>query len=267
MSGNKSKRKKHQHTPEHEHPKADNKLDNKPGRVTVSGKLEADFPPNLVEKYDAANEKQEARDSKRFKVEIVTVVLLFAYTTIAFWQGCSTKKSADAAKSAADTAADSLVLAERPWITISKCLLPAEPAVTTTAEETKKIILTCWIQNTGKTPALNESSASNILFVTGMHPGMRLIMNPEQPSPSVSIVPPDAQGMHFAAGFRPGTTNLPVETLNEYKAGVSALYLLARIDYSDVFGKAHWTTACLYHPYGTDLGTWNSCPTGNDVDH
>lgn len=100
MSHEKSKRKKNKQPSANKHPVGDDKLDHKPDRVTVSGKIEADFPPNLVEKYDAASDKQESWDRKRFIAEIATIILLFAYTTVALWQGCSAKKSAEAAQMA-----------------------------------------------------------------------------------------------------------------------------------------------------------------------
>src|ERR1700686_316081 len=100
--GKKSKRKKHKHRPGHENPKGGDKLDSKSDRVIVSGKIEANFSPNLVEKYDLAGYKQESWDRKKFKAEIVTIVLLFAYTTVAFWQGLSNNRAAKAAKLAAE---------------------------------------------------------------------------------------------------------------------------------------------------------------------
>ena len=63
-------------------------------------------------------EKNDSRKKWKFRVEIIGLIVLTVYAgfTIAIWH--VSKKSADAAKSAADTAAKQLEMAERPWVSV-----------------------------------------------------------------------------------------------------------------------------------------------------
>ena len=82
------KRKKHKQSSTHKHPVGDEKLENKPDLITIRGKVEAGFPPDLVERYDAGSKKQDSWDCKKFRAELATIVILSIYTTIAAIQGC-----------------------------------------------------------------------------------------------------------------------------------------------------------------------------------
>jgi hypothetical protein len=116
--GKKSKRKKKKQPIGHEHSEGGAKLNNKAERINVSGKIEADFPPKLIEKYDTASNKENGWNQKQFFVSIITAILIFAYTTVAAWQGCSSQKAADAAKTAANVAKQQLELSTRPWVQV-----------------------------------------------------------------------------------------------------------------------------------------------------
>src|SRR5258706_5548045 len=116
--GKKSKHKKRKQPTGHEHPEGNAKLNNKPEHVNVTGKIEADFPPKLIEKYDTASSKENGWNQKQFIISIITAVLIFAYTTVAAWQGCSSQKAADAAKTAANVAKQQLELSTRPWVQV-----------------------------------------------------------------------------------------------------------------------------------------------------
>jgi hypothetical protein len=96
--GKKSKRKKHKHPAGHKHPEGAAKLNTKPDHVNVTGKIETDFPPNLVEKYDSASKKENGWNRKQFFVSLATAIIVFAYTTIAAWQGCLSKKQVEIAQ-------------------------------------------------------------------------------------------------------------------------------------------------------------------------
>src|ERR1035441_4983864 len=59
-------------------------------------------------------------EHKRFRVECVTLGVLVIYALITLLMYCANKKAAEAAKSAADTAAAGLELAQRPWLSVSR---------------------------------------------------------------------------------------------------------------------------------------------------
>src|SRR5271165_170604 len=242
MSGNKSKRKKYHHPAEHEHPKAGDKLGNKPDQVTVSGNVETNFPPNLVEKYDTANEKQEARDYKRFAVEIVTAVLLFVYTTVAIWQGCSNKKAADAAKSAANTAEKSVVWTEksikidqRPWLQVIqdiKTPTPDSPLCPFGA--------TLKVTNTGKTPAMHVVSKTVVRVVPN---GIYLDFPYDERIVSWwswttgAIFPNEPTPISIRCKITPNDYII-------YKRKTAYAVEYSELTYDDIFGDKHWVRRC-----------------------
>jgi hypothetical protein len=90
--GKKSKRKKHQQSTGHERTEGDAKLSHPPDHVNVSGKIEANLPPQLVEKYDAASKNENGWNRKQFVVSVVTAIIVFVYTTVAGWQGCLSRQ-------------------------------------------------------------------------------------------------------------------------------------------------------------------------------
>lgn len=75
-------------------------------------------PPTKSEEESAEGKKRKRRETIKFRVELIGAFVLVIYTafTILMWR--ANKKSADAAKSAADTAREQLELSERPWIKI-----------------------------------------------------------------------------------------------------------------------------------------------------
>lgn len=84
----------------------------------VDRKIGTTINPDLVKKYDAGRDKQDSRESMKLKIELATLIVIFIYTAVAAWQGCSNQRAANAAKSAADTAARALVETNRSWIEI-----------------------------------------------------------------------------------------------------------------------------------------------------
>ncbi len=97
-------------------------------------------------------------------VEIAGIILLFVYTLYTIKMYCANRDAANAAKSAADTAHDALVLGQRPWIKIKHRIVKplnfefvgaAGPAATMTVEDT--------IENVGNGVALNVVSWEDVI--------------------------------------------------------------------------------------------------------
>src|SRR5216684_4096809 len=76
------------------------------------------IPRTLSDQEQAEKKKKRRRKAISFVVRIGSLVILFIYAGVTILIRCATKKSADAAMSAADTARDTLIVAERPWIKI-----------------------------------------------------------------------------------------------------------------------------------------------------
>jgi hypothetical protein len=71
--------------------------------VEVGGSLEARFTPEFLKDVKTGQQQEHTRESRRFIVEIATLCVVFVYTTLAFWQGCSNQKAANAARESAET--------------------------------------------------------------------------------------------------------------------------------------------------------------------
>lgn len=86
--------------------------------VYVEPGVQIDIVHDLKEQYKTERRENQSAHKRQLFWTIIGAVILFAYTTAAFWQGWSNKKAADAAKSAATTAEDTLVVSNRPWIAL-----------------------------------------------------------------------------------------------------------------------------------------------------
>jgi hypothetical protein len=83
------------------------------------------------------------------------LVVLIIYTIFTGLMYCANKKAADAAKSAADTASQSLVFAKQQFTDDQRAWVGAENAIVQDPPSTKVGLLNIVLRNTGKTPALH----------------------------------------------------------------------------------------------------------------
>jgi hypothetical protein len=261
MSKNKSKRKQHNHPAGHEHPEGDGKLNYKPDHVTISGKVEADFPPKLVEKYDAANNKQGSWDRKKFFAEIVTIVLLFIYTTIAGIQACLSKRSIDEAK-------DNFARDQRAWISVSI------PKLFAYDFQNQIISANIQIMDTGKTAATRvESDFIATVMSKGEipdfknfagHPHNRFHAGAVYPN---AVPPLDVPMTVVKYGPNMSEAIKPTPDLQKsIEKGDSFIVCFGRINYCDVFGVKHWTQFCNGSAAPLGLEWIKECIAYNDVD-
>lgn len=134
------------------------------GSINVRGEIEAKRPPDLTHEHNTERTQDNAREKKKFVVEIATLFVVAIYAGLTWYQGCSTKKAADAAKNSADTAHDALVIGERPWIKIKHRIVKplnfdfvgaAGPASTISIEDT--------LENVGNGVALDVVSWEDII--------------------------------------------------------------------------------------------------------
>lgn len=92
-------------------------------------------------------------------LEIVGIILLAVYTGYTIKMYWANQDAADAARSAADTAASALVVANRPWVGVEKVTISDPPTFEDTPgglRATVKIV-TVSVRNFGPSPALNVS--------------------------------------------------------------------------------------------------------------
>jgi hypothetical protein len=127
-------------------------------------------------------------------------------------------------------------------------------------------IVLLW-RNTGETPAKNVVSWSRIAVIS--------------PRVEGRYNPPARLERHFSNVLGrgiPGNRSfwyrraLTPQQIADVGAGRLGIYVYGRLEYQDVFGKAHWTTykyvyiSSVFPPTGTGGGTFNICLTGNDAD-
>jgi hypothetical protein len=267
----KSKRKKHQQPPAEKNQIRQHKMPDNQNHVHVDGgRIEADFPPKLKEDYSAGQAKQDRREYKKFVVEIITAILLFCYTTIAFWQGCSARDSADAAIKAANGAAESERLDKRAWISTQSMSIKITDYKTPIAAQAVII-------NSGKTFAFNARVDYSLLFSHDEKNISEWAIRPSRPEPStiasVGTIPPNLPRILFVF---PSESELSQFSSHDTKQGRDLLlsslkekkmfiYLFGRISYEDIFHVSHYTNFC--GEYNPDTGAgFDACPTYNDAD-
>lgn len=92
MSSKNSKAKKNKRPPPITIPVGGSNLIDKPQTVDVAGEIQTSINPNLARKCDTDQAMQDPRGKTKLRVEIATLIVVSAYTTVAFWQGCSTRE-------------------------------------------------------------------------------------------------------------------------------------------------------------------------------
>jgi len=176
----------------------------------------------------------------------------------------ASKIQADAAKKSTENGTQSLQatiesfhLDQRPWVIPFQFQLAAE------LENGKDSKVTIWVENTGKTPALDMIPVSSVS-----------LWDFEPPEPDLSKVIPIVSRGILAPGFR----NFSFDTEGDhfkpklvdiaaYQDGRKRIYIHGMIRYRDSFNLQRWTKFCIWHKYGSPLDNFSYCEHGNDVDH
>lgn len=144
---------------------------------------------------------------------------------------------------------------QRAWLTVARLELSEE------ADSVKEIHVGFWIQNSGKSPAMDVSPKSRLLlWQTDPEPTGDVVV--ATPKLSIGIVAPGTNSPR--ADTDRWTPTQPA--VNSYKQKATRLYVQGRIEYSDIFKSPHWTDLCAYHVFGTPLDAFTMCARGNEID-
>ena len=147
---------------------------------------------------------------------------------------------------------------QRAWLGIVDLRLEKEPI----ANEDMKITFT--IQNTGKTPAVNVRS-TELLAIQPTEPDV-----PDWSqitATSNAIVFPGSTIKDVGIPLLGVTITSQILTLyNVLRVTPNAIWIRARMDYEDVFGRHHWIQTCGRHGPTDALDKFAQCLTGIDVD-
>jgi hypothetical protein len=169
-------------------------------------------------------------------MEGIGLVVLIAYTTFAALQWCANEKAANAAKSAADTAAQTLMMDQRACVGVETIKgVPDNP------KAGRSFDVDIIFRNTGKTPA------RNLLMYNVVKPSKAL---PDVITTCASAAPERVNQSLMA----PNATLIQVLHPSEGKplpadwerALVSKgnLWVFGCVTYDDIFERPHWLTYC-----------------------
>jgi hypothetical protein len=162
------------------------------------------------------------------------------------------------AQISSNIALSAVLLEQRPWITSTRWRLSSEP------EEGKDFNIISWIENSGKTPAIDLRAQNYIMLWHGTPPlddqSLASFRHDKLPGNSTLLAPQD-RTVHFLRHWQ-----LNKEQVVKYVSGEFSLYYVLHLKYLDIFGNKHWTTLCIYHEYGMDLAEFTYCEHGNDAD-
>jgi hypothetical protein len=208
----------------------------------------------------------------------IGLLVLIAYTVFTGMMWCANKKSADAAKSAADTAQKTLTnsieafrVDERAWVEIGKIEKTETYPPDQKFGEIFKFAI--YPKNVGKTVARDvrisiENIGSDGSFADNKK-AIRMTQDQQfrEMATGKRIRIPDRPGPQTVA---PGDLSpVPVYTSGEeprrYGTIFTYTYLVGRIDYTDAFGTEHWKHICFI--VINSRGDLGNCQYGNDEDN
>jgi hypothetical protein len=170
-NGKKSKHQQHQHTaaPKENRPKKENTN----RHVYVEPGVQIDLVDSLKNEFKAEQHESNTRQNSQLLWTKIGAILLFVYTIITGLMYCANKKAADAAKNAADTAHDTLIASQRPWVGIAKDSfringVNISPDVAE-GHEGRVVVsssASVVLENSGNTPAVRVSPFTLVAFFT-----------------------------------------------------------------------------------------------------
>lgn len=194
-------------------------------------------------------------------IAVFTGVILVTYFTSDYFlwkQGKTAETAAEAAKSAADTAKQTLIIDQRAWLgpTEFAGLKPPSPYI----KEGSGLVAI--IVNSGKSPALKVRPVANMKIIPAGE-----VFEATYPAPkpgeriSVGVVQPQTSITMGSRGEKPITTT----DIKKIQSGESILYFFGKLTYWDVSMQSeHHTTFCM--TLNRTLTVLNACDTYNDAD-
>jgi hypothetical protein len=138
---------------------------------------------------------------------------------------------------------------QRPWVTVSRFNVSEKL-------DEKLLDVTFWLQNTGKTPAL-ATRADIELFLWNTEPAPAEINGLTSIPTSFDVAP--------AVTSRNFSYHWPVDkeaSISDYRDGRLRLYIVAILQYEDMYKLSHRTQVCAYHLVGNSADQMTYCSPG-----
>ena len=243
-----------------------------PKNVEVRGVIEARFTPDFLKDIKTGQTQEHTRETNRFRVEIATIIIVFVYTSVAFWQGCSSQKSAETAGKAAIAAKEantSLISSQRAFLFAAPYEVYAPKVPVKSANDHWN--LQFWWENNGSTPARFVTTHLNWEYRDGPLPDNFDFPDRWQPS-SKNINAPTYVSPKGRLGV-PGLV-VPQFVINGIRLQHRHFYIWGWVHYKDIFPGTPEHVTKLCHeivltdtdPILTSPFRFDSCPRNNCAD-
>lgn len=193
---------------------------------------------NTYEYFTYSFEQASLRINRR--IAVITA-LYFLVTTFIFWES---KRSADAAKESAETAASALKVDQRAWISFEYIFSPRP-------EEQTPMGAALIMKNDGKTPA-KKISAEFMVQILNKDEPVAFDYSPLHETIFTSIIYPTREDGPLAIGKldrRGNQINFSKTDVEQLMKGESYMAVYGRGTYIDVFGDTHWFHSCRWKKY------------------
>lgn len=180
----------------------------------------------------------------------------------------SAATAARSAKDSAEIATRTMIIDQRPWVSIQ--------TVDSTFTVNKVATATCKISNTGKTPALRfEAFFVNEILPKNQSPNFYYGPgHPRSYNKAGILSPNDARYFQFPASKKaPGRYSQPIVVdqgmYASWQDGKTYLVTYGRGEYCDIFSIPHWITFCGFTPAkgGEDITAYKICAAYNNADN
>ena len=212
---------------------------------------------------NADNKSQDKWPDKVIAVSSVALVVITGlYTTFAWKQNELTRESLDTSRDALGVAMDAMNLEQRPWLGYYGYAIQARKDSASRWEDREpkageELRVECFIQNAGKTPALNIQLMS---IVFGLVPIGGSAKEPDKWSGNSnrSALFPNAEGFsHNSDGIV-----LTDQGFLEYSTSKKEIFFWARLYYCDIAGRRYWTQTGVSHAFGSSAYNLRSSSVG-----
>lgn len=174
---------------------------------------------------------------------------------------CANKRSADAAKSAADTAATSLQIDQRAWVGLVKVSFSES---TPRISAGNPLDINVQFKNLGKTPAYNVVGHANATIL----PLTSNMWDHSVNGSRFGLVQPNGDVWTTVSPFL-DFHNQPIplskEPIDQLKSGKLVVYVVGWMTYEDLFHNPHWVELC-YHLLN-NLEAFAACDDHNGDDY
>lgn len=107
------------------------------------GAREVTVPPQVVRKQDAAEEKKETRDRKRYRLEVAGLIAVIIYAGLTWWLALTSQR-------AVDQSASFFIQQTRPWVGLSTPIVITKISGGSTSQQME---FSTTIKNFGQFPA------------------------------------------------------------------------------------------------------------------